>query len=158
MVGQQHQSIKAEDWNSDWHAITIAPMFQTVGYNTKNYKYAYQKARQLFKQYVELHLKNIKNCKFDLFFETSPTGRQHYHGFIKVECIQEFLTYGIQVLIALGSLCIKPLDDDLCNRSDNGSWAKYCTKQQHLWDKSLRIEINTCPIKEIEDPPVLPEN
>lgn len=84
---------------------------------------------------LKKHLKNIlkiinklgthKDYQFKLYPELSSTGRLHYHGTIKITNPFNFYL-NLQKVI---DDCTMEID----SIQDMETWAKYITKQEHLW-------------------------
>lgn len=123
MTGDIHQNIPLETMRvGTKYAITIAPEYQTLGWDKKSHTFVYAQPHKTFRKYVLNHLRNLKACVVDLTYELSPLGRQHYHGYLEVNNVLEFYTYDIHVLKSLGALCIK-------NITNITEWDTYVKKQ-----------------------------
>jgi hypothetical protein len=114
------------------YAFNLAPELQFVGYDKKTRTTGYAQPHKTFKEYVSLHLKSCKNAIFELYFEVSPTGRQHYHGYITILDKPGFYTRDIHILNTIGSYLGKRI-------TDPEIWHEYCTKQQSVWGTKYNI-------------------
>lgn len=78
--------------------------------------------------------------KLLLFPESSPLGRIHFHGYIVIDNLLNWLTKGVILLKDLNSFAIKkffdtdkPQDEDEEHLSGTEKWMKYCIKQKHIF-------------------------
>lgn len=131
--------LKVEDMTENHaYAFNLAPEIQFTGYDKKTRSNGYSYPHKTFRDYVQSHLMLCKYSNYELFFELSPLGRQHYHGMIIITDINGFFTKDIQILNSLGCYLCKIIDD-------KGGWLDYICKQQHIW--STKFNINTSVAK-----------
>lgn len=129
MVGKLHTSVDIDKIDSRvLYGLTINPSNQhdvkdASGYIVKDRPKAASKI-------MKIRLQGLKGSKYKLFFEVSPLGRLHWHGYIQIYDIKEWALNDIALLISLGAICIKPMTLD--NR-----WPVYCKKQADLWGISI---------------------
>lgn len=122
------------------YAITINPEMQFTKIDRKTKVKDYSYPHMAMKSYIQTWLKLCKGSKYELYFETSPIGRQHYHGLIHVHDIQVFYSVDIHILQMLGTFVIKPLKE--AEEDENligSSWYAYCTKQEKIWKDTYTI-------------------
>lgn len=134
-----HTNISLEECKTDTpYAITIAPEVQFVGYDKKTKLTPYSNPHATFFKYVFTHLEKCVNSHYELYYELSPLGRQHYHGFLTVSNIAGFYTKDIHVLRMIGTFCIKQQTMD-SEGIINNIWFTYCTKQQEIWKDKFNL-------------------
>lgn len=146
MPGAAYQSLKVEELQLDIpYAITISPEEQFVGYAKQTRSNVYTLPNKTFKDYVAKHLQVCKYSGYELFFEMSPVGRQHYHGFVTIKDISMFVTKDMHILRSIGAFVIKRITDegpkgqDVNTEAGTLTWHKYCSKQSGIWGTKYNI-------------------
>lgn len=136
-----HEMIKFEDLPIGVDlAITINPEVQFTGWDAKRHCLHYSKPHTMMKGYMQGCLSHLKYTLYDLHYELSPTGRQHYHGTIQVTHKLEFFTRDVHILQSIGSICMRVV-------TAPDEWTKYCLKQAL---KEYRITTTTAKATEGE--------
>lgn len=127
--------IKVEDLEEYTnYAFTISPQVQFTGYDRKTHSQSYSYPHRSFRSYVLEHLSKCKYSDYDLHFECSPKGYQHYHGTLLVSDTVGFFTHDIHILNMLGSYCCKEIQEE-------DKWLEYISKQEHVWQG--KYDLNT---------------
>lgn len=152
-----HKCLKIEDMKvCTPYAISLNPEIQFVGYDRKTKSNTYTSPNMAMSQYITLHLTHCKYSTYELYFELSPIGRQHYHGIIQISDIEQFYTKDIHILKTLGTFDISHLfckkdrngeeseggDPERVDLSPEDSWLAYCTKQQSILKNKYNVNTN----------------
>lgn len=88
-----------------------------------------------------LHKLTKDSCHLELYIETSPVGRLHYHGYITLYNKIDFYINCIHELLKHFHIEIDTLTED-------NKWETYITKQQLLFNKCIKSPIERpIPIK-----------
>jgi len=86
-----------------------------------------------FVEEVAKHLQSLPNLQFQLNCEISSTGRWHFHGVClwEPEKVAGFYAWDIHRLMARGTVCIKPIQEEYSFKETKGlkGWISYCNKQ-----------------------------
>lgn len=118
-----------------WFAITLNPKAEL--------------GRHKFETFFGMQLallKNLmRNCEFELYPESSPSGRIHFHGYVRITNIVEYIR-DLPDLLDKFTVCIKFVedceeigsDDDVKNRKYQ-TWQAYCEKQKNIFEKLCGI-------------------
>lgn len=157
----KYSAIKFEDIEIDvQYAISINPLNE---YSVS------QKPIQWIKKNYDLLQQIVRGCTLELYPESSPTGRLHFHGYITIHDIFEYLKF-LHGLAVYGTYCIKTITPPIDNEEEEyviqedseesespyDTWEKYCRKQQNIWIPLFANNIMCYPI-EIKGAIRLPE-
>lgn len=110
------------------------------------------------KQYTLLK-ELVRGCELQLYPESSPTGRLHFHGYILIKDTLEYLMT-LKGLSCYGTYCIKPITDGgLVQGGDTEAshlgvdegdvpqtWQQYCTKQAFIFEPLFKNSIMSYPM------------
>lgn len=107
------------------YAFSINFEHQTNVYNQKSDSFQYTRPLAQFKDYCKKVLMRMKGCSYKIYFEMSPLGRMHWHGYLRIHDIHAFYTFDIQILKSYSTFVIKPITDE--------KWNAYVLKQQKIW-------------------------
>lgn len=126
---QPHKCIPIEEWDDDrLYAISLNPKddLQFFGRSVdKRIMNSY--LTLLHKAYIWKGIEHLK-----LFIETSSMGRLHWHGYIKVNNLEEFFLVTIPLMKKYGTFEIDHLND-------KEKWETYCEKQVGLLNIPLEF-------------------
>lgn len=139
----QFSSIKAECVvKGRDYAFTISPKQQYDDMD-KDGEFRVKDRIRCFGHYSKKHLTRLKGSVYKLYLETSPLGRLHWHGILRITDVKEWLLRDIITLQALGSFCIKEIDDP-------DAWERYYLKQLDIWMGILYAKIESLLYQEHE--------
>lgn len=97
------------------YAFTINPKQECKSSNIKGwYRDQWNELRSI-----------IKGCSAQLHLESSPTGRLHWHGYIKVTNVADFRSF-LYALALHGTYVIK-------EQFEGREWEEYIQKQRNIW-------------------------
>lgn len=130
----QHSAPKMEDIKEgEVMAITLNPIKEhdptrpIMQFITSQYNYLMQHAES-------------GGYRLLLYPEASPLARLHFHGYIVIDNIINWITKGCLLLKDLNSFAIKKFfkrekneDEDDEHTDGQETWQKYCTKQNHIF-------------------------
>jgi len=131
-MNSAHQSVKVEDIYSSptkIFAITIAPSNQLDIRDPAvkdGFLYRTKDRIKAFKVYSKQALQDLQGSAYKLYFEISPLGIMHWHGFLHIIDIEDFMLNDLGVLKHIGAFCIREI-------TDMNAWHVYCVKQGDLF-------------------------
>lgn len=103
------------------YAFTFNPEYQPQDLNEvkKWYRFMYD-SFVMFKNGVEV----------TLWPESSPTGRMHFHGILKVIDFYEYFNF-VKYFVLRGHYDLDTIEEE----KGKQSWQDYCSKQESIWKK-----------------------
>lgn len=104
------------------YAFTINPKQECKSSNIKGfYRDQWNALRSL-----------VKGCVMLLHLEASPSGRLHWHGYIKIFNILDFRSF-LVALALHGTYVIKDMKEFLNSKEGANHWEVYINKQSKIW-------------------------
>lgn len=127
------------------YTISINPKIQPDDMSKKKVYVWYRKFYEFVNKYKD-------GVYLSLYIESSPTGRLHFHGILKV---LEIIKY-IDLLQALSASCSYEIDT--IENLENTEWFDYMRKQREIWEEYFRKNIIGYPMQIDKDINIFPEN
>lgn len=122
------------------YAITINPSNEwTAG------QLPIEWVRRQYDQITQL----CRGVELELFVESSPTARLHFHGIMKLKNIIDYLRF-VRDLQSYSSFAIKEFfeasrevntDANPMGKSPYLLWREYCTKQKSVWEPIFKTNV-----------------
>lgn len=110
------------------YTFTFNPIIQPKGGGFRKWYRDQYVFFNKFKEYVLLIL----------HVEASPSGRLHFHGFIRIYDIPNFILFMVPAINEFGSS-----EMDTCN--DIITWTTYVNKQSEIWSNYINNSSNLIP-------------
>lgn len=129
-----HQLLKAEQIVLDTdYAFSYNPKEQhdLVSLSGGEYELIIKDRKKAFLRKTKLMLHNLKGSSYRLWFEVSPKGRMHWHGYIRIHDLNEWFMHDTMMLMHYGAVCIKEI-------TDRPYWQDYVTKQYKIWSITIQ--------------------
>lgn len=100
----------------------------------------------------------VRGVELELFVESSPTGRLHFHGTILIIDVVLYLRF-LKELMTQATFAIKEIKDTYAEDEDDYvTWDKYCIKQAHIFGplfdhNTVSYPLKIVSVKEPDYPP-----
>jgi len=89
--------------------------------------------------YMKRMLEQLHGSTYCLNFESSSTGRLHWHGYLIVTDIREFVLWDLMLLKHIGAYDIEEIGARNDSKEEGITyWAYYIAKQKHIWRTSIK--------------------